>query len=110
MSLYQDAIIHYGHAHQILQAAQEHAELAAQLTKYGQSLIRNEKPMNGFEVASERADCEIMDKQLDIMLHHLNGAKVQQKQYKLSRLSARITRKADEVIDEETMLSEDEES
>lgn len=101
MSLYQDAIIHYGHAHQILQAAQELSEAAAQLTKYGQALIRGEKPANGFEVASELADVEIMQKQLDIMLHHLNGAKVQQKQFKLKRLSMRITRNAVEVFDEE---------
>ena len=101
MSIYSNAIAHYGEAHQVFQAAQEHAELAAQLNKFAQALIRGEKPMNGFEVASERADCEIMDKQLDIILLDLISAKVQQKQYKLKRLLMRITPKHEEVFNEE---------
>ena len=87
MSIYREAIDHYGVALQILKAAEEHAEYAAELSQYGISLLQGKVPKNANSLAEERADCEIMEKQMDIVLRDLNGAKSSWKLKKLARLS-----------------------
>ncbi|NTU50288.1 MAG: hypothetical protein HGA87_05315 [Desulfobulbaceae bacterium] len=103
MNLYHKAIAHYGVAHQILKAAEEHSEYAAALTKYGLALLRGETPVNGKRVDEERADCEIMDRQLDIIFADRNGGKTQEKLRKLDRLSMQITQERRMVSCDETI-------
>jgi hypothetical protein len=103
MTIYHKAISRFGPALQILKAAEEHAEYAAELAQYGIALLQDAKPKNAYQLAEERADCEIMEKQMDIILSNLNGAKNEWKRSKLDRLSKMITNKQSEVICDETI-------
>ena len=90
MSIYHRIIGHFGVPLQILKAAEEHAEYSARLTKYAISLMLGQKPKNGYELAEERAACEIMEKQMDIILVDLNGAKQEWKRKKLDKMAKMI--------------------
>ena len=97
MSVYHDAINHYGSTLQILKAAEKHAEYAAELTQYGLALLQGKRPKNANQLAEERADCEIMDRQMNIIFADSNGAKTEWKRRKLERLSKMITQETERI-------------
>ena len=91
MSIYHDAVDHFGEATQVLKAAEAHARYAAELSRRAVSMMRGEKPGNGNALATERAECEISEKIMDIILRDLGGAKTEWKRRKIMNLSAIIT-------------------
>ena len=91
MSIYHDAVDHFGEVTQVLKAAEAHARYASELSRRVVSMMLGEKPRNGNDLASERAECEIAEKMMDIILRDLGGAKAEWKRRKISNLSAIIS-------------------
>ena len=89
MSIYHDAVDHFGEATQVLKASEAHARYAAELSRYVVSILRG-KTKGGNDLAEVRAECEISEKIMDIILHDLGGAKTEWKRRKISNLSAII--------------------
>jgi len=68
MSIYDDAVTHFGATHQKLKAAEELSELSASLIKYALAKMEGLDTNNGANVAEELADVEIMLEQLRVAL------------------------------------------
>lgn len=89
MSIYHDAIAHYGEDHQLMKCAEELNEMAAAIIGYVTRKQEGGSP-EPHRIMCEKADVEITMKQLGMIFASWANVCDREKRFKLKRLAERI--------------------